>query len=298
MFDMWKELPPQTREQSAMVVGPWNHSMNVHVMPEEDIRSLGLDDGNIPQDEVTLRWFEHIRGKGQPTIAEPGRVKYYQIGNGWKSAKFIGADAYKTLYLSADGGLSGAEGAPQEITYTYNPDDPAYFPGGQDAFNTQPTGLVRQLEPNFRPDVHSFVSEPAPRAYSVEGELEATLTVKTDCADTAFFVRVSVVTAEAAWVLRDTIFSLDHETVAIRPVRRHLLRCGPRRSHGRYIRVTVSASMCRRRTFRRMLPIQIQRATGPSSARRRLRKIQLYVENPILKYRFANRNNKKIHIIP
>lgn len=217
MFDMWKELPPQTREQSAMVVGPWNHSMNVHVMPEEDIRSLGLDDGNIPQDEVTLRWFEHIRGKGQPTIAEPGRVKYYQIGNGWKSAKFIGADAYKTLYLSADGGLSGAEGAPQEITYTYNPDDPAYFPGGQDAFNTQPTGLVRQPEPNFRPDVHSFVSEPAPRAYSVEGELEATLAVKSDCADTAFFVRVSVVTAEAAWVLRDTIFTLDRETGGYTP---------------------------------------------------------------------------------
>lgn len=61
------------------------------------------------------------------------------------------------------------------------------------------------------------MSEPAPRAYSVEGELEATLTVKTDCADTAFFVRVSVVTAEAAWVLRDTIFSLDHETGGYTP---------------------------------------------------------------------------------
>ena len=211
MFDMWEELPSQIREQSAMLVGPWNHGMNVHNMPQEDVACLKLEDGNIEQDEVILRWFEHLRGKGTPIAVEPGQVTYYQIGQGWKRSKIVSATAYKSFYLAADGTLANAACDSAALSYTYDPDNPAYFPGGQDAFCTQPTGLVRQPERNFRPDVLSFVSAPLEADLSVEGNLEVSLTAASDCEDTAFFVRVSVVKPEGAWVLRDTIFELCRE---------------------------------------------------------------------------------------
>ena len=217
MFDMWGELPAQVREQSAMLVGPWNHGMNVHSMPQEDVGCLHLDDGNIEQDAITLRWFEHLRGRGEPIAVEPGRIAYYQIGHGWKSTKIVAAAAYKSLYLAENGTLENTPCGSAALTYTYDPDNPAYFPGGQDAFCTQPTGLVRQPEPNFRPDVLSFVSAPLEKELSLEGNMEVTLTVKSDCADTAFFVRVSVVKPEGTWVLRDTIFELCREAGAYQP---------------------------------------------------------------------------------
>ena len=247
MFDMWNELPPQTRAQSAMIVGPWNHSMNLHAMTEEEIAKLGLSDGEMEQDAVILRWFEHIRGRGAPLLAEPGRVRYYRIGQGWQTARVVSADAYKTLYLSDDGALCGQPGAETELSYRYDPDDPAYFPGGQDAFNTQPTGLVRQREQNTRPDVLSFVSAPLPDAVTVEGEIEAALTVKSDCEDTAFFIRVSAVKGGDTWVMRDTIFTLDRETGGYTPgsavqVTVHTAPVSWRLEKGDQIRVDVSSS--------------------------------------------------------
>ena len=246
MFDMWNELPPQTREQSAMIVGPWDHSLNLYRMPEATVR-LALSDAEMDQDAVILSWFEHIRGKGAPLLAEPGRVRYYRIGQGWQTARLVGADAYKMLYLSDGGALSGRPGAETELSYRYDPDDPAYFPGGQDAFNTQPTGLVQQEEINPRQDVLRFVSAPLTEAATMEGEIEATLTVKSDCADTAFFVRVSAIKGGDTWVVRDTIFTLDRETGGYTPgstvqVTVHTAPVSWRLEKGDRIRVDVSSS--------------------------------------------------------
>ncbi|MCR5163319.1 MAG: hypothetical protein K6C40_04795, partial [Thermoguttaceae bacterium] len=96
------------------------------------------------------------------------------------------------------------------VSYQYDPHDPAQFPGGL-CLNFG--GMPIQPEPDFRPDVKSFLSEPFEEAADVQGRMTLHLVGKSDREDTCFYARVSLIKEDGkAYPLRDDISSLCYAT--------------------------------------------------------------------------------------
>lgn len=201
-LDYWERLNPSAKARSAMYIGPWGHPHDTPPEHEE------LFPGSRRAD-VEVEWLDHIRlGTPLVTVRE-GMTTYYRAGDGWRTAEYPGSDSADslTLYPSADGklGLTRSSGS---RSYDYDPDSPARFPGGSNVFQSANPGLQPQPEPDFRPDVLSFVTEPFESAVPLDGEIKARLEVSSDCPDTAFFVRADIIRDGVTWYLRDTIVTL------------------------------------------------------------------------------------------
>ena len=87
----------------------------------------------------------------------------------------------------------------------YNPFDAPEFKGGLSrAFG----GALYQDKPNSRYDIISVYTEPFEKDTQVKGKMSARLSVKSDCEDTCFYVRVSIEKEHGDFGLRDDITSL------------------------------------------------------------------------------------------
>lgn len=202
---MWTDLPAATKEKSAMLMGPWPHSCG-RVDPAWDV---DVSDGELPAG-AKLNWFNHLR-TGEPlTFAEEGRVKYYTIGaHAWHSvAALPEVTVRKPLYLNQGGELSFTAGEAGEAAYTYDPENPTRFEGGSNAFVTVKRGVRVDEVCQYGEDMLTFTTEPLAEAITITGEIEAALTVRSDCEDTAFFLRLEAL-MEGKWVpVQETISTL------------------------------------------------------------------------------------------
>ena len=216
LFDMWRELPPARRANCALVVDAFDHGGRRRKGLEAD--SPVFFPNGSRHDEATrdsdLDWFDWCRGKGTLKHVRPGETRWYSLwGNEWRAAPEM-TDAPGTLSVSftPDRRLSFAPVSPggETVRFSYDPSSPPSFPGaGCLGFG----GMREQPAPGFREDVVSFVSGPSPKRYDVCGRMKLTLSVSTDCDDTAFFVRVSIRKRDGKWyTLRDDIKSIswDH----------------------------------------------------------------------------------------
>lgn len=189
MVQMWDELPDNIRKKSAFIMGPWSHDGVLHSSWKYE-----FPDGNCKVNNE-LEWFLHLRdGKEMNEIRE-GKVRYYNIGkNVWEySDMFPKGINKKTYYLSCNSRLTFDKPEKGSITYTYDPENAPSFPGGPNTFITGPVGFAYQPEINFRPDVISFVSEPASEEYTVKGRASVTLQISSSSHATAFVIRLSVI---------------------------------------------------------------------------------------------------------
>ena len=103
------------------------------------------------------------------------------------------------------GGLSPEPAEETGRTIVYNPFAPATFAGGC-CHNFG--GMQVQDPPNSRYDIASFVTSPFAEATVWQGAASLELRVKSDCPDTAFYARVSLVRNNVAYGMRDDIVSL------------------------------------------------------------------------------------------
>ena len=196
--DMWRETPRSRLANCALLIDAYDHGGR----EANDMKgTFGEFPGGSRSDEGVspLDWFDYCR-TGKPCAkAAPGKVRYYAL---WEN-RWVEADSV------ADGGrrveLPLGEG---ERSWTYDPRRPLpNFPGsGGICFG----GMRKQPEPDFRDDVVSFVLPPLEERLDVRGRMKAVLTVKSDCEDTCFYVRVSVRKSDGGWyLLRDDITSLS-----------------------------------------------------------------------------------------
>ena len=133
-----------------------------------------------------------------------------------------------------------------ERSWAYDPKRPLpVFPGsGGICFG----GMRKQPEPNFRDDVVSLILPPIAERLDVRGRMKAVLTVKSDCEDTCFYVRVSVKKPDGGWyLLRDDITSLsasggDYEPGTMRRVEFRFADHAFRLEKGDQLRVDVSSA--------------------------------------------------------
>lgn len=194
-FDMWNGLSSETRAKSALVVGPYDHGQTDKRQP------VKFPKGKIDEQfgSYALNWLGTIRGTEKQSRIEPGKVTYYRLfENTWKTGTFENASDAITIPLGDD-----------DFTYIYNPYDPAGFKGG---LSNNFGGTAWQDAPNSRYDIKSFESAPFERNRFFRGKMKALLCVKSDCADTCFYVRTSLVKAEGAYGLRDDITAISNVT--------------------------------------------------------------------------------------
>jgi len=202
IIEMWRGMPAEKRAKCAFIITPYTHNVN----------RGAVEFPNAAPDKICpdyiVNWFNHIR-TGEPLrFAEAGKAKWYTLWeNKWHSAPDI-ANAPKRVefFLNADRSLGKSPSARGEITYKYDPRNPAKFNGGVcNAFG----GMKEQAAPNSRPDIISFVSEPFEENTVAEGAMRVRLRVKSDCPDTCFYVRADIVRSGGkTYSLRDDIDSI------------------------------------------------------------------------------------------
>lgn len=209
MVQMWHELPPETRAQSAFLLGPWSHDVSIHddwVYPFENA------DFNYGYE---LEWFLYLRDNKPLSGLEPGKVKYYHVGKGeWMfDTDFSDMSPTKSLYLAGGGMLSDRQPDKGSITYAFDPTDPPFFPGGPNTFCTQPTGFAPQPEQNFRQDVKSFLTTPLTAELTLAGKVEMELEVSSTVDATAFVGRLCCVEANGnATIMQDCPMEIERMT--------------------------------------------------------------------------------------
>ena len=192
VFDMWNDLDAETKAKSALLVHPYNHGDH----PEKE--PLQFENGLLKEQfgDIFVKWLDYVRGKGEAFV-ETGKVTYYQLfGNRWLTDDFRQPQKSRDFVLG--------EG---ERTYVYNPYAPASFPGGLSAnFG----GNAWQDEPDSRYDILSFFTPEFTEDTYIKGKMQAKLTVRSDCEDTCFYMRLSLVKEEGYYGLRDDINQISN----------------------------------------------------------------------------------------
>ena len=194
IFDMWNAIAPETKAKCAMYVHPYDHGNNKK--SDQPIVFEDAPSGAEVLTDLYIRWIESIRGKDDAPI-ERGKVTYYKLfGNAWLTDDFTPPEKSLTFDLG--------EG---EKTYTYNPYAPAKFKGGLSAnFG----GNAWQYKPNIQHDVITLYTPEFEEDTFVKGKMTARLRVRSDCEDTCFYIRTSIVKEEGHYGLRDDINQISN----------------------------------------------------------------------------------------
>ena len=145
-----------------------------------------------------IDWLDYIRQKNAKPPFEMGKITYYKLfENDWKTDEFYTSDDTLEIKLGTD-----------EVSYVYNPYDAPRFKGG---LSRTFGGTVFQDVPNSRHDIISVYTEPFEEDVFVKGKMSAKLSVKSDCEDTCFYIRVSIEKERGDYGLRDDITSLCYQ---------------------------------------------------------------------------------------
>lgn len=192
IFDMWNKLDPQTKAQSALAVHPFDHGGNGDGQP------IRFENGDIATafKDYPVRWADSVRGCGESPF-ERGKVTYYKLfADTWCCDDFAQAD-HRAVFSLGDG----------TVSYRYDPNDPAVFPGGLSAnFD----GSAWQDEPNKRSDIITVYTPVFQEDTFVKGKIEAKMKVRSDCEDTCFYMRLSLCKNEGDYGLRDDINQISN----------------------------------------------------------------------------------------
>jgi uncharacterized protein len=199
------------RGHQKMILGPWTHGMWA-------LRNQGelTYPSNSLGASLMGKWEREILENDLADVENPdlwtgNKIAYYLMGdvndpkvdaNKWKYAKEWPLN-YKLnpwyFGKSSDGSLilvdNGTTLSPNNLSYLYDPVNPVMTRGGNNLYSS-PMGPVNQIpveldeNGNLRSDILLFESEKLSKPYTVEGDLKATLFIKSNCTDTDFMVKL------------------------------------------------------------------------------------------------------------
>jgi hypothetical protein len=225
-MDTWQRLA--TRDQSVLLVGPWNHLG----MASGDV-SYAVPTGRFEPWPLMLEWFDHqLKGKPLRTL-QPGTVRTLGPGDlGWRTQPaWPNATIVPTpLHLgrapdSQDCGGGSLERAPtpsSSTRYDFDPAHPVPSQGGASMlsfafFRTLGVtpGPLDQGDSCKRGDVLTFRSEPLSEATRLSGAAHLTLGVASTAPDTAFVARLIAEQDGKALLIRENAATLAYPTAAV-----------------------------------------------------------------------------------
>lgn len=200
------------RENSRIVIGPWEHlgwgRADSEVSPR--LKAIGPV-AESPVNELTLAWFDHFL-KGEDNQITPGsRVVYFTMGeNKWHVSRQwpLAATQFQSWYLQSGGHAESAmgdgtltttppaaaapSGAPPDDTFTYDPSNPVPSIGGHSCceWTTGPQGQFDQSAIEQRPDILVYSSAPLKETLEVTGPVTVVLYAGTTAPDTDFTAKL------------------------------------------------------------------------------------------------------------
>jgi len=216
-------LPAETKKKSRLIVGSWNHSFittpTVH-HPQHD-KEIDID-----ADE--FNWMYSLLVEGQEPQHE---VLVYEIGEDrWHRFDEwpVEPRQYKTYYLSEKQDTTKAYHAVTDATrlpsqaqlqFVYDPQNPVMSVGGETLFTSEKTrGSIEQPAIGYRPDVISFLSEPAATDFTIDGKIRAIIWMSSDADDTALTFKVCEVMPDGTTVnIRSGITTLAYRNNRLGP---------------------------------------------------------------------------------
>ncbi len=192
IFDWWNDMSQNTRNNCALAVHPYDHGGRGEGEP------ILFDNGSLHDicPKYCIKWMDSIRGKCEPPF-EKGKVTYYKsFDNSWHCDNFSEGSEAKEIILGKG-----------EVTYRYDPQEKAYkFIGG---LSCNFEGNCRQPEID-REDVITLYTPEFTEDTYVKGKMKVKLTVKSDCEDTCFYIRMSLCKNEGDYGIRDDIQQISN----------------------------------------------------------------------------------------
>lgn len=185
---------PEAR-RPAIVIGPWNHSVNKRIE--------GTDYGpaaTFDADGYTVRWFDHfLKGIDNGVQSDPPVHVFVMGENRWHAEQDwpLPQTQWTKYYFSSGGHANSLKGdgvlttmQPRKAaldTFIYDPRTPT-----QDAFGGLPvTGPVDTRLSAIGDEVLVYQTLPLESPVEVTGPIEATLYAATSARDTDWFVRLT-----------------------------------------------------------------------------------------------------------
>ncbi len=176
-----------------LIMGAWGHNVNTRR------RLNGFDFGDkalrYDLDLEFVRWFDHWLREDLARQPE-NTVEFYDFrARAWRFAKCLpppGSESVK-LYLG-DGTLLTSLTESGYTEYTYDPVNPT--PSLIDPSENEMNMIGDYGKIDSRSDVARFESEEFRQAVLISGESKAALYIASDCPDTDFIVRISLLTRE------------------------------------------------------------------------------------------------------
>ena len=213
VFDMWDKLTPEQRSRCALVVTPYAHAYLGTPSPVVEFTNGRLEE---MWPDFQLEWFNAIREKRTPSFVTLGCTTWHAQHEGiWRTSPRLENGGKKLTFVLNDHTLDETALPEKEITYTYNPYNPAEFKGGCcNNFD----GQQLQDAPDSRYDIKSFLTAPLTEELVLQGRGQVKLKVASDCEDTCFYARLSIVNTQGkTYCLRDDIISLRTQHPDYRP---------------------------------------------------------------------------------
>ncbi len=213
MCRLWETLNPAIRPSCCFIMGPYGHGISV----KKDLHDYPFPNGNMaPKVRMVFAdWFDHIL-TGKPfAYGTPGRFRCYTIGGDCWHETDISAEkpfpghgaenpqvSTLSLYFSENGYLLSTSPESGSVSYHYDPTDP---PRGFAFYR-----MAKAFAPGSVPGVFSFFSEPFAEDTDFFGAVRWHMSVRSDCEDTAFFMRLYLEENGEAYNLTETVTSLSH----------------------------------------------------------------------------------------
>lgn len=178
-------LKEETKNHSWMDIGCWNH-MSANCIEWGDQKNL--ENGDVKR---ILEWFNLLLKKKEMPNK---RIRAYVMREDrWQNLDTwpLDTDNSRKYYLGSDRDLREKPGTAGEITFEYDPENPCPSHGAESVLTTiTEAGSLLQQEPDYRPDIVSFISGPLTERLPVMGQVKVHLKVRTDVEDTAFSAKL------------------------------------------------------------------------------------------------------------
>lgn len=184
-MNTYLSLNEDTKAYSWMDIGCWNHvSENCIAWGEQK----NLENGDVRR---ILEWFGLLLKKKK---MPKKRIRAYVMREDrWQDLETwpLSSEHVRKYYIRSDRTLGEEMGDAGQAVYDYDPNDPCPSHGAESVLTTMAeAGSLLQPEPDYRPDVISFVSMPFTEKLVVAGQVKVHLKVKTDVDDTAFSAKL------------------------------------------------------------------------------------------------------------
>ena len=192
----YDRLSKKCKEMSHLIIGPWNHWFET-ALESDDGKNHGYGGNELIR---SFTWFHDILVKKN---IPQGQISEYIIkGDNWiesspkeniasyeqrQFAKYFlsASEENQCLVDKVDSIIDGERG------YMYDPNDPIYSHGSESMLKSkEKIGSLLQPQPNYRPDVLSFVSKPLEKDLVILGPVRVNLYVSSDADDTCFVARI------------------------------------------------------------------------------------------------------------